>query len=543
MRIRNLSIRNIKAISTLDISFDERITLLHGANGIGKSTILDCLAVLGHVATTYQVVVEDGTATLRPPALHAALRSLPDLPATVTARMDAIEASPPSGHRAVRDRVTAKSSVDAWFDDGYVKTPRIRYECETGITGVTSDFTLVVAFTGGPDLTISHVLNRSRCDDLAMAEHLVVVFEEGDQAVEAFLAHQAATSTSLVTDDTGKVVATFRPVVAGGDRVVAINTDLADLGKRDQIRESVKDLGLHLGAEIERLGLPFDHPVGPNRQRFRHFTQLKGIVERVITDPAAGRDAAAGEPFLELMSCDLVAGRPVVELKRGGEDRVRGTDFMSSGENECLFVFLALLGIDTLHSVVILDEPELHISEFSRPRFFEELYELTAARGCQVIVATHSLFALTDSEPAQFLVVGRTEDRGGVYRYRCGRDPEYSLALFKAYWRTGALFLGTAGAARPFRALAEVAYTSVEGLGRARPIPMALFISLVAASLFALVSDIANLLRLQSGEEHIVIIRVGVSFGVLVALGCALWFWARPRRRRRRARREAQRRT
>lgn len=536
MRIRHLSIRNIKAISTLDISFDERITLLHGANGIGKSTILDCLAVLGHVATMYRIVVGNGRVELRPPALHASLRPHPDLPDIVTARMDAIELSPPRGHRVVRDKLTAKSSVDDWFDDDYEKTPRIRYECDTDITGVTCRFSVVVALTGDPSLTVSHLLNRSRCDDLAMAEHLVVVVEGNDPSTEAFLAHQAATSTSMVTDDTGKVIATFRPARSSvrGNRVVAINTDLADLGKRDQIRESVKDLGLHLGAEIERLGLPFDQPVGPDRQRFRFFADLKSIVEHVITDPADGRDAATREPFLELMSCDLVQGRPVVELKRGGEDRVRGTDFMSSGENECLFVFLALLGIDTRHSIVVLDEPELHISEYSRPVFFEELYKLTKERQCQVVVATHSLFALTDSEPAQFLVVGRVEERGGVYRYSCGPNPEYSLALFKAYWRTGALFLGTAGAARPLRALAAVAYSSVDRLGRKRPIPMALFVSLVAASLWALVSDLANLLQLQSGEEHIVIIRVGVFFGVLVALGCALWFWARTRRSDRR---------
>ncbi len=533
MRIRKLSIRRIKGIPALDITFDERITLLHGANGIGKSTILDCLAILGHVATMYQIALGAGTARLRPPALHAALRSHSNLTAAVAAQMDSIEAAPPSGHEMIRKVLESRPALDEWFDDTYLTTPRIRYECETDITGVTSDMSFVVAFTGDPGVTVSHVLNRSRCDDLEMAEHLVMVLDDGNPAVETFLSHQATTSTSMVTDGSGSVVLTFPPLQATtairGNRVVAINTDLADLGKRDQIRESVKDLNLYLGQEIERLSLPFDQPVGPDRQRFRFFDELKDILKRVIIDPAAGRRATGKEPFMELASCDLVKGRPVIELNRGSDDRPRGIDFMSAGENECFFVFLALLGIDTQKSVVILDEPELHIAEYRRPAFFEELYALTKERGCQVVIATHSLFALTDSEPAQFLVVGRTEVRKGVYHYSCGSNPEYSLALFKAYWRTGALFLGTAGSARPFRALASAAYTSIDRLGKQRPIPMALLISVLASAAFALLNDFASLLQLQSGAQHAAIIRIIVSIGLLVALLCGLFFWLRPR--------------
>jgi predicted ATPase len=537
MRIHKLSIRHVKAIPVLDITFDGRITLLHGANGIGKSTVLDCIAVLGHATTMYQIVVGDGMATLRPPALHASLRPHPNLTPAVTARMDTIEASPPPRHAAIKGQLESKSSVDEWFDDHYLMTPRIRYECETDASGVTSHFSIVVAFTGGPGLTVSHVLNRSRCDDLAMAEHLVVMFDERNPTIEAFLSHQAATSTSMVTDDTGKVITSFPPLqteaAIRGNRVVAINTDLADLGKRDQIRESVKDLNLHLGEEIERLNLPFDQKIGPDRQRFRFFDDLKEILKRVITDPAAGRKSAAQKPYLEFASCDLVRGQPVVELKRGSEGRSTGTDFLSAGENECFFVFLALLGIDTRDSIVILDEPELHIAEYCRPAFFEELYRLTKERGCQVIIATHSLFALTDGEPTQFLVVSRTEERGSAYRYRytCGPNPEYSLALFKAYWRTGTLFLGTAGSARPFRALASAAYTSIERLGKERPIPVALFVSVLASAMFALFNDVANFLNFQSGEQHIVIIRFILVAGLLVALTCGLLFWARSGRK------------
>ena len=61
MKVRRLSIRNVKSIQQLDIAFEERVTLLHGANGIGKSTILDCLALLGHVTSMRQAIVGNGT--------------------------------------------------------------------------------------------------------------------------------------------------------------------------------------------------------------------------------------------------------------------------------------------------------------------------------------------------------------------------------------------------------------------------------------------------------------------------------------------------
>ena len=97
--------------------------------------------------------------------------------------MDSIEATPPSGHRAIKDVLESRLSVGEWFDDNYLATPRIRYECETDVTGIAADFSIVVAFTGDPSVTVSHVLNRSRCDDLAMAEHLVMVCDERDPFV------------------------------------------------------------------------------------------------------------------------------------------------------------------------------------------------------------------------------------------------------------------------------------------------------------------------------------------------------------------------
>lgn len=52
MNIQHLSIRNFRNFESLDISFDENLTLIVGANGAGKTTLMDAVAVsLGTVFT------------------------------------------------------------------------------------------------------------------------------------------------------------------------------------------------------------------------------------------------------------------------------------------------------------------------------------------------------------------------------------------------------------------------------------------------------------------------------------------------------------
>ena len=48
MKIKQLHMRNFRGIADLSISFEPRITVLVGRNGAGKSSVLDCLAVLLH---------------------------------------------------------------------------------------------------------------------------------------------------------------------------------------------------------------------------------------------------------------------------------------------------------------------------------------------------------------------------------------------------------------------------------------------------------------------------------------------------------------
>ena len=44
MKIQSLEINGIGGISYLDLSFDNQMNIICGPNGIGKTTILECLA-------------------------------------------------------------------------------------------------------------------------------------------------------------------------------------------------------------------------------------------------------------------------------------------------------------------------------------------------------------------------------------------------------------------------------------------------------------------------------------------------------------------
>jgi hypothetical protein len=156
-----------------------------------------------------------------------------------------------------------------------------------------------------------------------------------------------------------------------------------------------------------------------------------------------------------------------------------------------------------------------------------------AKRRCQVIVATHSLFAVPDQEPVRLLVIGRTIEHGGQVRYTCGHSPEYSLALFKAYWRTGVLFLGAAGAARPLRALASAVYGALARLADDNPLGVALIVGVISSAIVSFASDLAKFIGLQTGAEHFVVINLIVLFGLTVAATTNLLLLARRAKRRR----------
>ncbi|MGN1308360.1 MAG: AAA family ATPase, partial [Akkermansia sp.] len=45
MKIHDITIRNFRCFDALKLSFDDRLTILVGRNGAGKSAVLDAVAI------------------------------------------------------------------------------------------------------------------------------------------------------------------------------------------------------------------------------------------------------------------------------------------------------------------------------------------------------------------------------------------------------------------------------------------------------------------------------------------------------------------
>lgn len=45
MIVEKLTLKNFRGIEEIELDFDERVNVVFGANGAGKSTILDALAI------------------------------------------------------------------------------------------------------------------------------------------------------------------------------------------------------------------------------------------------------------------------------------------------------------------------------------------------------------------------------------------------------------------------------------------------------------------------------------------------------------------
>ena len=66
-------------------------------------------------------------------------------------------------------------------------------------------------------------------------------------------------------------------------------------------------------------------------------------------------------------------------------------EFVSSGENQALFVLAMLCNMATAGSCVLIDEPELHLTFFAGTRLMDRIRSLSEREGrrFQVIVVTH----------------------------------------------------------------------------------------------------------------------------------------------------------
>jgi predicted ATPase len=251
------------------------------------------------------------------------------------------------------------------------------------------------------ELSITQALSRKSSNDVEMNNLFAIIYTSGFlSAVNKFIGYVHENSSYFVP--VGKsnplVSKKYNPNAEHG-LVCFINTDLNDFGRMNDVRESVKDIRSNFAEEmVERLRLPFGNGETQDGE-FRCKESLNIILRNILreyrnfnTDPNI-RDKSKEPSTFEISTLDWDADKRELAFvaKRRGK-RLDDIDYLSAGENESFFIFLLLLGFP-INSIILLDEPDLHLTTFAKHSFFEKLYSLVAAKNCQVIIATHSLFA------------------------------------------------------------------------------------------------------------------------------------------------------
>jgi ABC-type transport system involved in cytochrome c biogenesis ATPase subunit len=151
-----------------------------------------------------------------------------------------------------------------------------------------------------------------------------------------------------------------------------INTDMYEWGIGLDIRESPKNLAIELPILIEdRLNLTIgDSIIGflEVQEFWLSIFKDESILEKIVT----------------------TQNKAKVTIREGRKPTER--DFLSSGENQVLALGLVLCSLKPLNSILLLDEPDLHISLPSARRLYEQLKERCIASNLQTIIVSHLPF-------------------------------------------------------------------------------------------------------------------------------------------------------
>ena len=410
-----IRIRNVGAIEDLHITLDSKSLLsLYAGNGIGKTTILECISLIGHLPCFPSLCVGG---VLEESLLDQHYGSIGE-----------------NSFAYFKDKLNfstlQKIGIDTWISSNSPgrMAPYGMVELKFFDTARTLKnhalhhiFIFINAFdcgeNGYPKLT--RVLSRSEfdevtttdptfCDDRSLSRAALVLYEKGDQvgqSYEDFLLKIAKGRTfSLISHDQGSKALSIK-TIDPGDLIEArsvsyINTDLNDFGRGNDLRESPKDLKRDFGREMyNRLRIEIN-----DEGDFIHLKKLEQICHAILmTSQKMYSDLRAVPQSFRLTGLRLSEDQFEITVKREDGTPPIPISFLSAGENEVFFVILMILNLCKNpmlgSSIILLDEPDLHIANSSRNAFFGNIIDLCEGNS-QLIISTHSpaLYQLAQRE-------------------------------------------------------------------------------------------------------------------------------------------------
>lgn len=414
--VTEINISNIGPIDSLNLNLTNRALLsLYASNGTGKTTVLECISLIGHLPCfpTREVEAPETAATILEQKLGESAKDRTGIYDELAFDLGQL----------------TRKGISGWLDDirphpgeNYGLVEFCLFDTCNG-KQTQHKFAVIVhhgeASVGGAP-TLTSFLSRgdfdenasgiSFIDDRHLANHALVVFsnnEQQGQSFEALLDKLTKGRTFHVIEGAGNSI--HHSFLQYDDKIEPrsvsyINTDLNDFGRGNDLRESPKDISKSFGREMfSRIRIPTN-----TQDEFCELEELRTRCSEILEAPISSFSRSdVVPPAFDII--DLRRTLPgnddqcTICVRRKDGSRSVPLSFLSAGENEVFFILLMVLSFTrnaevTGHSILILDEPDLHISNVARELFFKGIVELGNPEA-QLIVATHS--------PALFEFVSR----------------------------------------------------------------------------------------------------------------------------------------
>lgn len=387
MKIRTLQLRyHFKQVPEARFCFQSGLTFIRGENGAGKTILLEASALLGHTP-----ILRRATDRISTPAIElCAYLSQND----VTFLREVFGGS--FDPRATFDSEVVKIAREvldgalgaAFWSEASLERVRTWLDKQPGDL---KDAPIQVAYTSTKDDSNTGrppELKLSLADDQDVRDDWVCVAEEAIYELIGLLMSWSRPERVEGAEErrwrlTPRTVSRTKRSVQPGI-VSYINTDMYDYGIGLDLRESPKHLEFALAPVIvDRLQL-FDRADETGPFVIRGYERLKDAWEHVLPDEGQGLSRFV---FWQKKYGPPARGTWDIELGPGS-----GRSFVSSGENQLLFLFSMIFALEPRGGILLMDEPELHLSFLASRNLIEELLALAEEMDIQIVVATHTPF-------------------------------------------------------------------------------------------------------------------------------------------------------
>lgn len=430
LRIKELEIYNLKSIGELKIDFSKKtevnnadagnlplVNLIFGDNGLGKTTILEAISLLGHL-------------TLFAPLSLNIDSSIQDVTENINHIQDLARKSAGKSYAFHPDKLVS----DEKYRDELIKYCKnilsivkfhLSWPEKDDLTGTAKantrdeiEFCVLIIINPESSLnekSITSLLGSEGVSDSNLGKHFFLIAEgdENQKKLERLITELAKFRRAIsekhedpvTQQDVNDSVVDPNKLPEPSLIVSYINTDLNDFGRGADLRESPKNIHEHFGSVmIRRLKLPLvqitqneSYVVPIEKAMYLHrktILSFQNIIGDLIPDIKINKielrkiRTAAGISYKTFVTAEA-AGSP------NGSNAV-DIDYFSAGENECIFVFLMLTLMPFRGGIILLDEPELHVHSHMRDRLHEYIYEIANDLEAQVIVSTHESLSVLD---------------------------------------------------------------------------------------------------------------------------------------------------